>query len=142
MFCTEENRKTCRDEKLGCEGCFYNNDKNNNKKSFIYKLQEKYCNNFISNLLENLIKGYEIMNKLKSQYYIETKAIKIQDDFEKNPPLDRKMARKWRYYRETGKLSSPIILNEEFYLIDGYTSYLIAKADGLKTVEVEIRKEK
>ena len=24
MFCTEENRKTCREEKLGCEGCFYN----------------------------------------------------------------------------------------------------------------------
>lgn len=24
MICTEENRKTCREEKLGCEGCFYN----------------------------------------------------------------------------------------------------------------------
>lgn len=28
MFCTEENRKTCQVEKMGCEGCFYKNDKN------------------------------------------------------------------------------------------------------------------
>lgn len=24
MFCTEEQRKDCRVEKMGCEGCFYN----------------------------------------------------------------------------------------------------------------------
>lgn len=28
MFCTEKERKTCNVEKMGCEGCFYNNDIN------------------------------------------------------------------------------------------------------------------
>lgn len=29
MFCTENERKTCNVEKMGCEGCYYNDDKNN-----------------------------------------------------------------------------------------------------------------
>lgn len=33
MFCTDKERRTCQIEKMGCEGCFYNNDKNQ-----IYKL--------------------------------------------------------------------------------------------------------
>jgi hypothetical protein len=28
MFCTENERKTCNVEKMGCEGCYYNNDFN------------------------------------------------------------------------------------------------------------------
>lgn len=131
MFCTEENRKTCREEKLGCEGCFYNNNKNN-KKPFYQRILEKFSK-----------KGLEFVFELPTcRYYIPVAFIKIKDEFINTPPLERKMDRKWRYYRETGRLSSPIVLNEQFYLIDGYTSYLIAKADGLKTVEVEIRKEK
>ena len=26
MFCTEKERKTCNVEKMGCEGCYYNNE--------------------------------------------------------------------------------------------------------------------
>ena len=62
--------------------------------------------------------------------------IKIKDSFKKTEPQGWKMRERWIYYRQMGKLYSPIVVNRKGYLIDGYTSYLIAKADGLKEVEV------
>lgn len=64
------------------------------------------------------------------------KDIKIQKSFEKKQPSKVKMKEKWFFYRNTGKLESDIIVNKEGYLTDGYTSYLIAEADGIKKVEV------
>ena len=32
MFCTEKERNTCDEEHLGCEGCYFNNDKNKENK--------------------------------------------------------------------------------------------------------------
>jgi hypothetical protein len=130
MFCTDEERNTCQVEKMGCEGCFYNNEKYN-KKSFMKRFYEKY----LIKRLENLIKFP------KPRLCISVKDIKIKDEFIKRPPSKKKMSQKWRYYRETGKLNSPIILDENLYLVDGYTSYLIAIADGIKTVDIKIRKE-
>lgn len=130
MFCTYEERNTCQCEKMGCEGCFYNNEKYN-KKPFYKRITEKFSK-----------KGLEFAFKLpKPRLCISVKDIKIKDEFIKNSPSKKKMIHKWRYYRETGKLNSPIILNENLYLVDGYTSYLIAVADGIKTVDIEIRKE-
>ena len=65
--------------------------------------------------------------------------IKIKDEFKETPPQGWKMKLKWQYYRKNGELQSQIVVNKEGYLVDGYTSYLIAKADGLKEVEVVIR---
>jgi len=31
MFCTDDERMTCQEEKRGCKGCFYDNDKYNEK---------------------------------------------------------------------------------------------------------------
>ena len=39
MFCTEKERMTCNYEKLGCEGCYYKNDKNNKEE---YKMTRKF----------------------------------------------------------------------------------------------------
>lgn len=130
MFCTDEERDTCQCEKMGCEGCFYNNDKYN-KKPFYKRIVEKFSK-----------KGLEFAFKLpKPRLCIRVEDIKIKDEFIKRPPSKKKMARKWKYYRETGKLNSPIILDENLYLVDGYTSYLIAVADGIKNVDFKIRKE-
>jgi len=130
MFCTDEERNTCQCEKMGCEGCFYNNEKYN-KKPFYKRIAEKFSK-----------KGLEFAFKLpKPRLCISVKDIKIKDEFIKRPPSKKKMSQKWKYYRETGKLNSPIILDENLYLVDGYTSYLIAVADGIKTVDIKIRKE-
>lgn len=64
------------------------------------------------------------------------KDIKIQKSFDERQPSQAKMKAKWFFYRNTGNLESDIIVNKDGYLTNGYTSYLIAEADGIKKVEV------
>lgn len=123
MFCTEKEKMTCREEKMGCEGCFYNNDKN---KPFVSKIIDKYCKTFAKKLFK----------KPQLRFCIATNEIKIPEKFKKTPPSNRKMKQRWKYYRETGELYVPIIINNKGLLIDGYTSYLIAVRDGMKYVDV------
>ena len=46
------------------------------------------------------------------------------------------MLSKWDYYREHGEMESKIILNMDFELVDGYTSYIIAEKEGINKVPV------
>ena len=62
--------------------------------------------------------------------------IKIFSCFEAHPPKQEKMESKEKYFRETGCLQSEIILDGAGNLIDGYTSYLLAKAHGLTSVPI------
>lgn len=54
--------------------------------------------------------------------------IKIQDEFKKHPPKAEKMAWKWIFYTKYGMFSQPIVLDKDNYLVDGYTTYIMAKA--------------
>ena len=38
MFCTENERKTCNVEKMGCEGCFYNKEDNMRKFEYVDRI--------------------------------------------------------------------------------------------------------
>ena len=58
--------------------------------------------------------------------------IKIQDSFKKNPSKWTKMLDKQAFYIEHGIFEQPIIVDKNNYLIDGYTTYLIAKELGIK----------
>ena len=60
--------------------------------------------------------------------------IKIYPCFQETPPGAHKMELKERYFIKTGLLKSDIILDSENYLIDGYTSYLLAKDQGMEYV--------
>lgn len=70
---------------------------------------------------------------------MKIKDIKISKKFEERPPHDKKMKDKWFSYRKNGILESNIVIDDEGYLVDGYTSYLIAKADGIKKVECYLK---
>ena len=70
------------------------------------------------------------------EYWVYLKDIKISPEFEKTPPRIKKMGEKWSYYKNTGEFESPIILNRDFVLIDGYTSYIIAKKLEMDKVPV------
>ena len=70
------------------------------------------------------------------EYWVYLKDIKIKPDFENTPPKYNKMAQKWSYYRNTGEFESPIILNRDFVLTDGYTSYIFAKKSEMDKVPV------
>ncbi len=63
--------------------------------------------------------------------------IRIYPCFAAHEPKPEKMQQKERYFEETGALQSQIILDGWGNLIDGYTSYLIAKARGIENVSVQ-----
>lgn len=63
---------------------------------------------------------------------IEVNKIKIPEKFSK--PNPKKMQKKYNYYRKNHKLESQIIIDPNYNLIDGYTSYLIAKECHITTV--------
>lgn len=67
---------------------------------------------------------------------IPTDAIKIYPCFAEHSPKAEKMEKKKRYFTETGLLQSQIIIDSRGNLIDGYTSYLLAKAHGIQCVPV------
>ena len=62
--------------------------------------------------------------------------IKIFPCFTEHPPKPEKMEHKDRYYQEHGFFESEIILDSSGYLIDGYTSYLLAVRYGVSHVPV------
>lgn len=70
------------------------------------------------------------------EYWINMKDIEIQKDFEKHKPRIFKMKQKEDWYSQHGIFQSPIVLNRDFVLVDGYTSYLIAEKYDLGKVPV------
>ena len=72
----------------------------------------------------------------QKEHYIKLSKIRIRDSFKRTNPQEWKMRERWEYYRDNNTFYSPIVIDQTNYLVDGYTSYLIAKADGLKEVEV------
>lgn len=95
-------------------------------------------------LIEMLKKDNEInriiIAKLlpKSEIEIKTEKIKIPDNFSK--PNPNKMKHKFAYYRKNHKFESQIIIDPNYNLLDGYTSYLIAKECNRPSVIVKIRR--
>lgn len=67
--------------------------------------------------------------------------ITIQEKFKKHPPKWTKMLDKQAFYIEHGKYEQPIVINKNNVLLDGYTTYLLAKQLGIKYMKVE-RREK
>lgn len=74
--------------------------------------------------------------------YENTENIHIYYDFIKHPPRKVKMAERTLFFKETGKLKVPIVIRKmlfikhNWWLEDGYTSYLIAKENNIKYVKV------
>ena len=62
--------------------------------------------------------------------------IKIYPCFAAHEPKPEKMQKKEQYFEETGALQSQIILDSRGNLIDGYTSYLLARAHGIQCVPI------
>ncbi|MDE6621272.1 MAG: hypothetical protein K2K74_12455 [Lachnospiraceae bacterium] len=71
---------------------------------------------------------------------IPTESIKIFPCFAEHSPKVEKMEQKEQYFTETGLLQSQIILDGNGYLIDGFTSYLLAKEHGIQIVPVRYGK--
>ena len=118
--------------------------KKNNTSSEVAKIAEQLNQNSeICHLMKMVIedktkKTYNsALGMLNREIYgTDLKEIKIYPCFAENPPKPQKMKRKVQYFEETGALQSQIILDSQGYLIDGYTSYLLARAHGIQRVSV------
>ena len=69
-------------------------------------------------------------------YKVKVSDIIIPEEFKATKPRFKKMIQKRKFYRKNNRFESKIVLNKDFLLIDGYTSYIIAKENGMKYVEV------
>lgn len=81
-------------------------------------------------LIDNFLKEEE------GERIMKIDDIKIYPCFAAHSPKAEKMAQKEQYFAETGLLQSQIILDGNGYLIDGFTSYLMAKERGIQIVPV------
>lgn len=63
--------------------------------------------------------------------------IKIKKGFEEHKPKIEKMTSKLVFYTQTGKFKDEIVLDNNNYLIDGYTTYLLAKTLNKKYIRVK-----
>lgn len=84
----------------------------------------------------------DIINTLLTETAIEVdiKNIKIPKHFTK--PNAAKLKERFDYYKQNKRFKKPIIIDNNYTLIDGYTSYLIAKNYNKTSVIVHLRRNK
>lgn len=110
----------------------------------------EYCDNKLLKSKEALIELHEehtkvqdelIMNLLKDlsmpNIVIETELIKIPKHF--TEPGKKKLSNRIDFYNKNKYFEAPIIIDPSNTLVDGYTSYLIAKKYNLKTVQAKVK---
>ena len=83
---------------------------------------------YIKSLFGKYEPGYE--------YWIYTKEIKVPKSYKLTRIGIEKWNHKMGYWLRTGEFESPILLNRDFELVDGYTSYIIAKTENTHKVPV------
>lgn len=73
--------------------------------------------------------------------YMKIDDIKISGSFRKTYPCAEKIEKRMQELRTTGKFENIIEVNEENVLIDGYTTYVLAKGLGWTEIEVLVHVE-
>lgn len=71
-----------------------------------------------------------------NEYWIDISKIHITDEFAAKKVGWKKLQRKRDYFRNTGEFESKVILNNDFVLVDGYSTYCLAKEFGLGKLAV------
>lgn len=70
------------------------------------------------------------------EYWINREKIKVNPDWRKTKIGKQKFSRKIQHWYKTGNFASPIILDKDFNLIDGYSSVVITELKNLERVPV------
>lgn len=74
---------------------------------------------------ENINELSRIINRPKEGEIIKISNIKIQESFKR--PKSQKIKQRRKYYEKYNYFRSTIVLSQDNYLLDGYTTYLLAK---------------
>ena len=80
------------------------------------------------------IKSLFVRYKPGYEYWVNLKDIKVNPEWRKTRIGKKKFSRKMRYWYRTGKFESKIILDNDFNLLDGYSSVRIAEIKGIDKV--------
>lgn len=72
---------------------------------------------------------------------VNIKDINITDDFKATMPGVQKFRDKYYCFKHTGRFADDIVLDEQGNLVDGYCSYLLAKAFDVTEVEVIVKND-
>lgn len=72
----------------------------------------------------------------KYEYWVYLNDIKVPIGYKLSKIKKSKWLRKLNYWKNTGEFESPIILDKDFNLIDGYSSVKIAYVNGIEKVPV------
>lgn len=70
------------------------------------------------------------------EYWVYTKDIVVPTYFKMTPVGKAKWIHKLNYWRKTGSFESPILLNRDFVLVDGFSSAKIAYLNDIDKVPV------
>lgn len=84
----------------------------------------------------NEIKGLFGRYEPNYEYWVNREKIKVNPNWRKTRIGKQKFSRKIRYWYKTGDFESPIILDKDFNLIDGYSSVVIAELKNIDRVPV------
>ena len=76
----------------------------------------------------------DITNRPLEGEIVRLENIKIKKDF--SEPKEGKMKERRNYFNKYGYFKSPIILDKNNTLLDGYTTYLLAKENGYKSITI------
>ena len=88
----------------------------------------------MNKLMRKIIAAFGLHNP-GEPYKVKVSDIIIPEEFKATKPRFKKMIQKREFYRKNDRFESKIVLNKDFLLIDGYTSYLLAKENDMKHVE-------
>lgn len=70
------------------------------------------------------------------EYWVYTKDIKVPPEYKRTKIGRDKWIRKMNYWLRTGEFESPILIDRDFNLIDGFSSQKIAYVKGIDKVPV------
>ncbi len=79
---------------------------------------------------------YEVYGKDNPYEVINIDEIKIPRNFSKSGINKKKLQQKEAFYIEFGYYQDRIILDENNLLLDGYSTYMLAKKNGVNEIEV------
>jgi len=77
--------------------------------------------------------------RMKNAKIVELKDIKIPFNFKH--PSKEKLNGRFKYYNTYNQFKVPVILNKNNELVDGYTTYLIAKENNFSHINVLLERE-
>lgn len=109
---------------------------------FVFEKAVKWRDDVIEEQNDCIKRQDKLITKLfeelaKPTVVIDLKNIKIPKKFTK--PRKEKLDHRFKYYEINNCFEVPIVIDKNYMLVDGYTSYLIAKKHNMKLVQARVK---